>query len=506
MFERMQTGALTAAVEAVGKAAHSAREALAPGVVRHVPSEELLPACAQLLRDRGSVEAAYLALVAEVDRRRRSGELVGSSGFCESSTEAFLRARSPMTPGQARSDVSAARSLAPSGSLAPMAQQLADGDVTRAHVDVAARCLDGIPVGLRSTPEQKDVICRFVTGLAPSGHSLDLRRATDALLDRLAPDSRDRFDPASLERRYLDLATDSTGMVVGRFALDAAAGATLRAAIDAVSAPAPVRCGTASDPPGSWPDDGPQPPPGLGVDALGRDDRTARQRRADGLATLVQTALGVQVPRRGERPRVVVHATADQLTGVTADSTVAARTEGGQDLDTGALRRLACDAVLQRVVWGSDGTRLAAAPLELGRENRLATVEQRRALAARDRGCIIPGCGAQATWCDAHHIVHWADGGPTDLHNLALLCGAHHSAVHAGRWTVRMAADGIPEVVPPQCRDPSRRPRRAPHHHVDEAMRDVERAWAAEPVGDRSTGPRDWRPPGVSDDDYEPPF
>ena len=34
------------------------------------------------------------------------------------------------------------------------------------------------------------------------------------------------------------------------------------------------------------------------------------------------------------------------------------------------------------------------------------------------------------SWCDAHHLVHWADGGASDLTNLALLCGRHHSVVH----------------------------------------------------------------------------
>lgn len=53
----------------------------------------------------------------------------------------------------------------------------------------------------------------------------------------------------------------------------------------------------------------------------------------------------------------------------------------------------------------------------------------RTALAARDIGCIIPGCGAPLEWCDAHHVIPWANGGPTTLDNLALLCGRHHTAV-----------------------------------------------------------------------------
>ena len=37
---------------------------------------------------------------------------------------------------------------------------------------------------------------------------------------------------------------------------------------------------------------------------------------------------------------------------------------------------------------------------------------------ARDRHCRFPGCRRPARWCDAHHIIHWLDLGPTDLDNL----------------------------------------------------------------------------------------
>jgi len=47
---------------------------------------------------------------------------------------------------------------------------------------------------------------------------------------------------------------------------------------------------------------------------------------------------------------------------------------------------------------------------------------QRKALIVRDGGCIFPGCDRPASWCDAHHIIHWLDSGPTDLWNLCLLC------------------------------------------------------------------------------------
>jgi HNH endonuclease len=71
-------------------------------------------------------------------------------------------------------------------------------------------------------------------------------------------------------------------------------------------------------------------------------------------------------------------------------------------------------------------------PLDLGRTTRVISPAQRRALAVRDGGCVVPDCTRPLAWCVGHHLVHWLEGGPTDLANLALLCRAHHRAVHEG--------------------------------------------------------------------------
>ena len=73
-------------------------------------------------------------------------------------------------------------------------------------------------------------------------------------------------------------------------------------------------------------------------------------------------------------------------------------------------------------------------PLEVGRATRVIHPAQRTALAVRDGGCVFPHCQRPLAWCDAHHLRHWLHGGPTDLANLALLCRAHHRAVHEGGW------------------------------------------------------------------------
>ena len=116
-------------------------------------------------------------------------------------------------------------------------------------------------------------------------------------------------------------------------------------------------------------------------------------------------------------------------------------------------RRIACDCVLTPIVLDDND-----APLNLGRTNRLVSRKLRRAVLARDHGCAFPSCGRPAEWCQAHHAVHWIDGGPTDLDNLVLLCGFHHRLIHHSDWEVVMGNDRHPWFIPPAHQDPTRTP------------------------------------------------
>jgi hypothetical protein len=100
-------------------------------------------------------------------------------------------------------------------------------------------------------------------------------------------------------------------------------------------------------------------------------------------------------------------------------------------------------------------------PLDVGRATRTIPPAIRRALILRDGGCAFPGCTRPPRWTDAHHIQHWADGGPTKLTNLVLLCGHHHDTIHHTPWTVRIT-HGHPEFHPPNTRDPNPRGRPPP--------------------------------------------
>ena len=96
-------------------------------------------------------------------------------------------------------------------------------------------------------------------------------------------------------------------------------------------------------------------------------------------------------------------------------------------LSRGALRRLACDGLIDLVAI-EQGQRTD--PLYVGRAARIVSRELWRALVVRDRRCVVQGCHRRPAQCEAHHVKHWADGGLTDLSNLVLLCHLHHHDHH----------------------------------------------------------------------------
>src|SRR5207245_1900142 len=148
---------------------------------------------------------------------------------------------------------------------------------------------------------------------------------------------------------------------------------------------------------------------------------------ADALALMVETMLAADHSAsisRHERTQVIVH-----FNGELTE----AHLHDGPTVPSDAARRLACDAPVCAVLHKGLET------LNLGRTCRLPTRAQRRALMARDGGCRFPGCG-ERRYVEAHHVVHWIDGGLTDLTNLVLLCWRHHHAVHEGGYTTALAA------------------------------------------------------------------
>jgi hypothetical protein len=195
------------------------------------------------------------------------------------------------------------------------------------------------------------------------------------------------------------------------------------------------------------------------------DHVPAAARRADGLIALMQAAAGSgQVPTRGGLPVALTVS----LTRTDVGDLLAV-TSRGHRLTEAEQRFAWCEPTLTPILVepghtagahggdrGFDPADQAAArilaiaaalldqrqPLAVGQTSRTATAAQRRALAVRDRGCIIPGCGTPPEICQVHHLHEWANGGATDLDNLVLLCWTHHRQVDLRMWRIEPGQPG----------------------------------------------------------------
>jgi hypothetical protein len=149
-------------------------------------------------------------------------------------------------------------------------------------------------------------------------------------------------------------------------------------------------------------------------------------RELGGPAIRAQALVGLAA---GGQPmtEVVVHVDA----GTLASDEIEQRSEvaDGPALAPETVRRLGCDAAVVTMIE-RDGK-----PLSVGRRTRAIPPALRRALRSRDRGCRFPGC-THTRHLHAHHIRHWARGGPTELGNLVQLCSYHHRLVHEGGYRV----------------------------------------------------------------------
>jgi len=171
------------------------------------------------------------------------------------------------------------------------------------------------------------------------------------------------------------------------------------------------------------------------VNAPGQHVPTMGQRQADALGMIAEAALhhDLDPGAPGDRYQVVLHVDAPVL----ADPNQPGQSvlEDGPYSSAENARRLACDG--SRVIMTHDAE---GRVVEVGARTRTIPPALRRVLQHRDRGCRFPGCGSRFT--QGHHITHWANGGPTTLSNLALLCRRHHRAVHEEGFQVERLPDG----------------------------------------------------------------
>jgi hypothetical protein len=379
------------------------------------PADQVLDGLAALAgEDRdawsGAARSARVAVLAEIVERSQA-ELVRATGSWDAiSAWAEDGAVSPIAwlAHFTRTASARATRLVRAARLARRhertAKALAAGDLTSDHLDTLAKATRRREA---LYPDHEDALL----DAAATMNTDDFRKiaatwrshADDALANA------DAF--AAVEHAHLDAGATFAGRVVMHAEFDPERGATVLAALDA-------RC---------------QPDPYV----EGLPPRSLSQRRAAALVEIAAESLDRAAT--GGHPPTGVDLVADPatLSGTPPADLTAIRCEidGVGPIAAETARRLCCDAMVGRVLM-----RGRSEVLDLGRRTRVVSPAQRRALVHRDGGCVFPGCHRHP-WTDAHHLVHWARGGTTDLDNLCLLCRRHHTAVHEGGW--KLECDGL---------------------------------------------------------------
>ncbi len=359
-------------------------DSLRAETLAELPDASIEADLCELQRTCEALEIERARRVREAERRRlfeRDGHL---------SVGAWLVARFRMSWAGARSLAGLGRSL----EQMPVTRRgLEDGEISLAAARVLAGALAGEPEAFAEAE-------RTLVEAAKLHSIVGLQRVAahwrDVVCEGLGFDGR-------LARRFLHASTTLGGMVRVDADLDPETGESVLTAIRAV----------------------------LDAEARSRtpqDDRTPSQRRADALGEVCRAWLErTDRPTVGvERPHITVTVPLDVL-----------RSQGIAEFDIAgtasaeAARRLACDASVTRVVLGP-----RSEPLDVGRRTPVVPASMRRALHVRDGACRFPGCERPKSWCDAHHVRHWAHGGPTSVGNLVLLCRRHHRLIHEGGFSV----------------------------------------------------------------------
>src|SRR5437870_5865096 len=372
--------------------------------VRDADGETLGEALIQI-REAGidPLEAVFATGVRRFDK---SGEYKADGAL---SLTAWLRWKCKLSGGAAMERVEIARHLE---KLPATAAAFANGDVGYQHVAVLARTAEH--VGAAAVRQDE-------ASLLTAAQTMDPGQFTTA-----AKNFEHRVDAAgalaeannAYQRRYFHISEPQDGLVRLDGVLDAEGGATLRTALEPFMKP------------------------------VKDDARNYGQRSVDALMELCrQGGSGGKRDGAGPRPQLIIRASLDTLAGT--PGAPAGELDGGGTVPAETVQRYACDSAISRITGQGELEH------ELNHASRTLPASTRRALEARDRHCVFPGCTRPLTWCDGHHLVWWTRGGETALPNLALLCRPHHRMVHEEGWILERTKEGHWKAKPPLHRVPA---------------------------------------------------
>jgi hypothetical protein len=358
-------------------------EAFRSESLAELPDARIEEDFAELHRALEQLETERLRRLAEIERRR----LFERDGHLSAAT--WLASTFKVAWGTAREHLRIARGLE---QMAVTRRALDEAELSMSSVRVLVGAREACPEAFAGAERQLVQAARI--------HSVsDLQRVTSYWRQRVERERTLQGDDELRERRRLHASMTFSGTVRVDGDLDPETGETLLSALGAV----------------------------LDAEARSRhqdDHRTPAQRRADALGEICRQWLdrSDRPSVAGERPHLMLTLDARTLQGM-AEGTCELDHTG--PIDPEAARRLACDASVMRVVMSG-----RSEPLDVGRRTPVVAPAMRRGVIVRDRRCRFPGCDRPHPSCDAHHVTHWADGGPTALANLVLLCRRHHRLVH----------------------------------------------------------------------------
>jgi hypothetical protein len=435
-------------------AVHVALEAAAAGVARAaavapatVTGRDLGEAVAAAARLEAQVAALRLGLLAEADRRQVAAD-TGASG-----TDAWVAKLTGSTPRAAAAGVRLARLLTGryAGTREAFAAGTINADQTRVIVEAAERLPADVTVEERAVAEA-GLVAKATAGMDAARLRHAARRMLEAVPARARVDDpvvradHDEATRLQAEERaahqatWMSLGDNGDGTWTGKFSIPDLHGHLLRAALERLTAPRRLVRNNAGDV---------VTDPTL-PDAAG-ETLSWTERLGHGFCELLEHLPTDGFGRGGMG--LMIHLDLDQLvhdlrTHHTSDPGTdpgsdpgsdrgSARLDSGARLSPGEARRLACAAGLIPAVLGT-----ASVPLDLGRETRLHTTGQARALSAAYQTCAAEGCQRPFAWCDIHHRHPWSQGGTTDLTNAVPLCGWHHHRIHDTHYDHRYLPTG----------------------------------------------------------------
>ena len=358
------------------------------------------------------IELARARDLLSIEMSEHTVEL-NKSGACvdwgSNSTVDWLRHNAKMTSTAAADCLHVGEQLS---NLSQTIDAIGNGRIGFAHAAIIARHAQAVTHSESAEPFDERPYLKVAEESSPSKlwyHSMHQWHRTD-------PDGVADSQRRDAEERYLRFSDPGDGTVFLKGKFDSAASATIRTALEPLARP------------------------------RGNDDLRNKERRdADALVDLAEHALDAgAVPQHGSvRPHVQVTTTLETLRGLIGAP--AGEMALSLPISSKTVQRLACDSSISRVLLSAD-----SAVIDAGRAKRVVSSGTRRVLEARDKFCRWPGCERPASWTAAHHVIHWAQGGKTDLSNLVLLCRHHHWMVHEGGWRLSLAADGRVLAIPPE--------------------------------------------------------